>query len=61
MAEQAHGEVMREIMKREVAIRRELQNEFDLRLKKKIREHEDALNRQKLNLELIQSHASVIL
>ena len=52
LAEQAHKEVLREVERREKGIRQELQNEFELNLKKKLQEHEDELNKQKLNLEL---------
>jgi hypothetical protein len=48
----AHMEMQKELAKKEAILKKQLQNEFDLKLKKQVREHEEKLKKRKLDLEL---------
>lgn len=47
-----HKELNKELKKKEKAIRKQLNNEFDLKLKRQIQDHENELKEKKINLEL---------
>jgi len=52
MARDFHEKLDSEIVKREKVIRAKLTNEFELKLRKGIQEHEERLNKKKMDLEL---------
>jgi len=41
-----------EISKKEIAIKQQLRNEFELKMKKRIQQHEDEIKKKKIDLEL---------
>ena len=52
LIDEFHGKLERELSKREIKIRQQLRNEFELNLKKKIQEHEEGIKKKKFELEL---------